>query len=344
MVRGPKSGNGMRSSVYSLAAPDLGSLDLGSPDRGWACPRARSLDEAGELDAGYPSPGSGSTWNGAGGRWLLWPFRAVLLALVNGQLPGLDVPVAAPGAAVAVSGEPALLPVPEPISLPAAAARGSDPVVQSQLNNELPAFFQACANSDSAALNRFLAPGVPPAGLGGTVSFGSIAALHVPPGDVSRQITVSVLWELQSQGCCYRRKTPGNIPPVGRSTKRPEMVCKRNRCVDRGGGSPMTRTRTADAVVSACARTVSGRPSTAAGRLVSGTVACIGWASRQSAVSSCQPVLAHRPLPRQRAAVPCRRVRLGSWPYVRFTSTRFGGLSRLAQDGHLIPEGTFYVY
>ena len=38
MVRGPKSGNGMRSSVYSLAAPDLGSLDLGSRDRGFTGP------------------------------------------------------------------------------------------------------------------------------------------------------------------------------------------------------------------------------------------------------------------------------------------------------------------
>ncbi len=68
----------------------------------------------------------------------------------------------------------------------------------------------------------------------------------------------------------------------------------------------MTKTRTANAVVSACARTVSGRPATAVGRLVSGTAACIGWASHhQPAVRSCQPVLAHRPLPRQHAAVPC---------------------------------------
>ncbi len=67
----------------------------------------------------------------------------------------------------------------------------------------------------------------------------------------------------------------------------------------------MTKTRTANAVVSACARTVSGRPATAAGRLVSGTVACIGWASHhQPAARSCRSVLAHQPLPRPRAAVP----------------------------------------
>ena len=85
MVRKPKSDNGMRSSVYSLAAPDLGS-----PDAGWACPRARSLYEA-------------------------------------SQLLELGVPVAASGAAVAVSGEPALLPAPPPISLPPAAAQVCGP-------------------------------------------------------------------------------------------------------------------------------------------------------------------------------------------------------------------------
>jgi len=38
------------------------------------------------------------------------------------------------------------------------------------------------------------------------------------------------------------------------------MVCKRNQCVDRGGGSPMTRTLAADAAMSACDRAASGRP------------------------------------------------------------------------------------
>ncbi len=156
MIRGPKSGNGMRSSVYSLAAPDLGSLDRGSPDRGWARPRARSLDQVDQLDAGYPSPGSGSAWHRAGGKWLL--------------------------------------------SLPPAAAQASDPVAQSQLNNELPAFFQARANGDSAVLNGFLAPGVSLTGHGGTVSFDPIAALHVPPGGASRRIRVSVLWDLLTLG------------------------------------------------------------------------------------------------------------------------------------------------
>jgi hypothetical protein len=43
--------------------------------------------------------------------------------------------------------------------------------------NELPAFFQAYATGDSAALNRFLATGVGMTGLAGTVAFDSIGGL-----------------------------------------------------------------------------------------------------------------------------------------------------------------------
>jgi hypothetical protein len=336
MVRGPNSGNGMQSSVYYLASPDLspatvGLTDLdatgiGVPDLGRANsrprrPRARALDEINPMAysgmaADSPSPGrrADGGWGGAGGRWLLWPLRVVLwaallvvafrgvtaivfsqhptapsagvgtgttagdqfpvtlaeayaaefgrvylnaspqlqaqreqqlaafvpaslaaahpdlglsgggqlslqslqvagiavrdpdhavvtlLASVNGQLMELGVPIAASGGGVVVSGEPAWLPAPAQTSLPQAAARSSDPVARSQLNNELPAFFQAYANGDSAALNRFLAPGVSLTGLGGTVTFDAIAGLYVPPGGSGRQITVSVIWQLVSLG------------------------------------------------------------------------------------------------------------------------------------------------
>jgi conjugative transposon protein TcpC len=371
MVRGPNSGDGMRSSVYYLASSDLrpsdlGSLEPGSPDpgssqygssdfgssdqdpwdqgqwdqgqwdqgqwdqgpwdlrssdRGPARPRPRALREVDPLFVDAPdaesvdsAPGPGGGWSGAGGRWLLWPLRAVLwaallivafrgvtaivfnqdsaspattgtgsastvggqfpvslaeayaaefgrvylnfspqsqgqreqqlaafvpasvaaanpdlgwngvgqmtlqseqvagiavqdahqaevtlLASVNGQLIELGVPIAASGDAVVVSGEPAWLPAPAQIALPPAASGSSDPVAQSQLNNELPAFFQAYASGDSAALNGFLAPGVSLTGLGGTVAFDSIAGLHVPPGGTTRQITVSVIWQLAGQ-------------------------------------------------------------------------------------------------------------------------------------------------
>jgi hypothetical protein len=356
MVRGPNSGDGMRSSVYYLASSDLRPSDLGSlepgssdfgssdfgssqysssdfgssdqdpwdlrsSDRGPARPRPRALREVDPLfvdaldaESVDSAPGSGGGWSGAGGRWLLWPLRAVLwaallivafrgvtaivfnqdsaspattgtgsastaggqfpvtlaeayaaefgrvylnfspqsqgqreqqlaafvpasvaaanpdlgwngvgqmtlqseqvagiavqdahqaevtlLASVNGQLIELGVPIAASGDAVVVSGEPAWLPAPAQIALPPAASGSSDPAAQSQLNNELPAFFQAYASGDSAALNGFLAPGVSLTGLGGTVTFDSIAGLHVPPGGTTRQITVSVIWQLAGQ-------------------------------------------------------------------------------------------------------------------------------------------------
>ena len=118
-----------------------------------------------------------------------------LLALLNGQLMELGVPVAATGGGLVVSGEPAWLPAPPRIS-PPPAPRGSDRVAQSQLMNELPAFFQAYASGDGRALNRFLAHGASVAGLGGAVAFDSIGALHVPPGGASRQITVTVIWQV----------------------------------------------------------------------------------------------------------------------------------------------------
>jgi hypothetical protein len=121
-----------------------------------------------------------------------------LLATVNGQLMELGVPVVASGSGVVVAGEPAWLPAPLQIS-PPSASQGSDPVARSELLNELPAFFQAYASGDNAALSRFEPRGVSLTGLGGAVTFGSIAGLQVPPGGATRQITVSVIWQLPGQ-------------------------------------------------------------------------------------------------------------------------------------------------
>jgi hypothetical protein len=122
-----------------------------------------------------------------------------LLATVNGQLMELGVPVIAAGGGVVVAGEPAWLPAPQQVSLPEAASQGSDPVARNELMNELPAFFQAYASGDSAALSRFEVRGVSLTGLGGTVAFDSIAGLQVPPGGASRPVTVSVIWQLPGQ-------------------------------------------------------------------------------------------------------------------------------------------------
>jgi hypothetical protein len=64
---------------------------------------------------------------------------------------------------------------------------------------ELPAFFQAYASGDSAALLRFEVRGMPLTGLGGAVAFDSIAGLQMPPGGATRQITVTVIWQLPGQ-------------------------------------------------------------------------------------------------------------------------------------------------
>jgi hypothetical protein len=123
-----------------------------------------------------------------------------LLATVNGQLMELGVPVIASGGGVVVAGEPAWLPAPQPISPPPAPRGASDPVAQGELMRELPAFFEAYANGDSAALSRFAARGASLTGLGGAVAFDSIASLDVPPGGATRQITVTVIWQVPSQG------------------------------------------------------------------------------------------------------------------------------------------------
>ena len=150
-------------------------------------------------------------WNGAGqlnlqleqvaGIKVQDPRHAVvtLLAMVNGQFMELGVPVAASGSGVVVSGEPAWLPAPPQAAPPTAAPGRSDPVAQGQLGQELPSFFQAYASGDSAALTGFEVRGVSLTGLGGAVTFDSIAALHVPPGGTTRQITVTVIWQLPQQ-------------------------------------------------------------------------------------------------------------------------------------------------
>ena len=129
------------------------------------------------------------------------PRHAVvtLLATVNGQLMELGVPVIASGGGMVVAGEPAWLPAPPQISPPAPAGQGSDPVARAELLNELPAFFQAYAAGDPAALSRFEVRGVSLTGLGGAVAFDSIADLQVPPGGATRQITATVIWQLPGQ-------------------------------------------------------------------------------------------------------------------------------------------------
>ena len=135
-----------------------------------------------------------------------------LLALLGGRLMELGVPVAATGGGLVVTGEPAWLPAPRRIA-PPAPPRGPDWVAQSQLMNELPAFFQAYASGDKAALNRFRFRGVSVTGLGSAVTFDSGSALRVPPDGASWQITVTVIWQLPAP------EQPGATGNLGMASK-----------------------------------------------------------------------------------------------------------------------------
>jgi hypothetical protein len=123
-----------------------------------------------------------------------------VLAMVSGQLMELGVPIYVSGGSAQVSGPPAWLSAPPVIPPPAAVTVSSDPVAQAELMNQLPAFFQAYANGDATALNRFLVPGTSMTGLGGGVAFDSIASLVVPRGGSTRHITVTVVWQVLNQG------------------------------------------------------------------------------------------------------------------------------------------------
>jgi hypothetical protein len=122
-----------------------------------------------------------------------------LLARVNGELMELGVPIYVANGAMAVSSEPAWLPGPAHASVPVPAGAESDPTAQAALMTQLPAFFTAYASGNSATMARFLAHGASVTGLGGTVTFSSISGMFVPTGGDTRQITVSVTWQIPGQ-------------------------------------------------------------------------------------------------------------------------------------------------
>jgi hypothetical protein len=122
-----------------------------------------------------------------------------LLATVNNRLMEFGVPVYAAGGGIVISGLPALLSAPLMAGLPQSQQAQSDPQATSQLQQQLPDFFNAYASGDSAELSRYLAPGASITGLGGEVTFGNIVSLYVPQGGATRDITVTVNWQLAAQ-------------------------------------------------------------------------------------------------------------------------------------------------
>jgi hypothetical protein len=94
---------------------------------------------------------------------------------------------------------PALLPAPPLAELPKGQQGPQDTQAENQLRQQLPQFFEAYASGNGAGLSQYLAPGATVSGLGGEVTFGSIASLYVPATGGTRDVTVTVNWLLPGQ-------------------------------------------------------------------------------------------------------------------------------------------------
>ncbi|HEX3957883.1 MAG TPA: conjugal transfer protein [Trebonia sp.] len=121
-----------------------------------------------------------------------------LLTMINDKLMEFGVPVYAAGGGIVISGLPALLPAPLMAS-PPQSRQSPDSQATSQLRQQLPAFFSAYANGDAEDLSRYVVPGASITGLGGEVTFSNIGSLYVPSGGATRDITVTVNWQLAAQ-------------------------------------------------------------------------------------------------------------------------------------------------
>ena len=199
------------SSEFPVTVGEAYALQFGqvylnfSPDQ--ASQRAKQLATFIPANVASVQPQLG--WNGAGTMHLLSEQVAgidvrsantavvtVLATVDNGGLIELGVPLYASGGAIVVTGQPAWLPAPPAAKPPAAQQVTSDEAAQTALSSQLPAFFQAYASGDQTTLNRYLAPGVSLTGLGGAVTYASIASITVPTGGETRDITVTVNWGL----------------------------------------------------------------------------------------------------------------------------------------------------
>jgi Conjugative transposon protein TcpC len=137
----------------------------------------------------------------------------LLLCRVNGNLMELGVPIyAASDGSMVLSSEPAWLPAPKRASPPSPAPVSSDQATQNDLMSQLPAFFQAYAGGKQDTLDRYLYPGARVTGLGGAVTFGSLAAVKAPPGGTERDIVATVIWRIPGQPATGSRVA--NNPPT----------------------------------------------------------------------------------------------------------------------------------
>jgi len=194
---------------FPVATAEAYALQFGSVYLNFS--PADADERAKQLAAFLPTGASDQLgWNGAGSLELQSEQVAgikvhdsqhavvTLLARASGQMFELGVPIYAADGGLSVSAEPALLPAPARAATPEPPNKSSDPEAAAALGKQLPAFFEAYASGDPVTLGRFLAPGATVTGLGGSVTYHSIAGIYVPPGGDSRTITVSVLWHVQA--------------------------------------------------------------------------------------------------------------------------------------------------
>jgi len=159
-------------------------------------------------------------WNGAGTQTLdseqvasvqvhgAHTAVVTLLALINkDQLIELGVPIYSAGGRIVVTGEPALLPAPAQAVPPQSVTGNTDPTAVAALQTQLQAFFRAYASGAQATLNRFLTAGAQVTGLGGEFTLGSVQSVTAPFGGATRDITVVVVWHVNSSSA-------GTSPPA----------------------------------------------------------------------------------------------------------------------------------
>jgi hypothetical protein len=210
------SANGFPAALASAFALEFGQVYLNfSP--------ATAAQRASELATFLPSGTDARLgWNGSGsqtvqsvqpaGVEVRGAHSAVvsLLALSNGRLIELSVPVYYADGGLVVSGQPALTAPPVGIVPPAGPKVTQDQPVERTLSRLLPAFFRAYASGPSSQLAAFAAPGARLSGLGGEVAFGGIVNVSVPTtagtarnstvrnsavrNSAVRNITVTIAW------------------------------------------------------------------------------------------------------------------------------------------------------
>jgi hypothetical protein len=205
-ARAGQSASGFPVTLASAFALEFGQIYLNfSP--------ATAAQRASELAPFLPAGTDAQLgWNGSGSQTVqsVQPagvqVRGVhsavvsLLALANGRLIELSVPVYYADGGLVVSGQPALTAPPVAVVPPAGPKVTHDLAVQQTLRSLLPAFFRAYAGGPSSQLAAFAAPGTRLSGLGGEVGFGSIVNVSVPTAaraaknDAVRNITVTVAW------------------------------------------------------------------------------------------------------------------------------------------------------